>query len=109
MIEIRFTRDSRGRLSSVFARGHAEFGKHDEDVVCAAVSAILQAAYAGLEDVAKLKFEGRHVSGELDIRIPEDARDRLDVAAIVGTAEIALVQLGLQYPGYVHVSRDVQA
>ena len=108
MIDIRFTRDSRGRLSSVFARGHAEFGKYDEDVVCAAVSAVLQAAYAGLEDVAKLQFEGKHEAGELDIRIPEEARDRLDVSAILATAEVALVQIGIQYPAYVKVTRDVE-
>ena len=108
MIEIKFTRDSHGRLSFVSARGHAEFGKYDEDVVCAAVSAVLQAAYAGLEDVAHLKFEGKHVAGELDIHIPEDARERADVNAIVLTAEIALLQIGHQYPAYVRVTRDTE-
>ena len=109
MIEIKFVRDSRGRLSSVFAHGHAEFGKYDEDVVCAAVSAILQAAYAGLEEVARLKFEGKHIAGELEIHIPEAERERADVSAIVATAEIALMQVARQYPAYVRVTRDIEA
>jgi len=109
MVDVRFTRDSRGRLSSVFATGHAEFGAFPDDVVCAAVSAILQAAYAGLEDVAKLKFDGKRLSGELEIRIPEDARERADVAAIVATAEISLRQLALQYPDHVRVTAQSEA
>jgi len=105
MVDVKFTRDSRGRLSSVFATGHAEFGAFPNDVVCAAVSAILQAAYVGLEDVAKLKFDGKHVSGELEIHIPESARERADVVAIVATAEVSLEQLARQYPEHVRVKR----
>ena len=109
MIEVKFGRDSRGRLSSVFAHGHADFGAFPNDVVCAAVSAILQAAYAGLEDVAHLNVEGKRVRGELRIRIPEPARDRPDVAAIVATAEISIEQIARQYPDHVRVQRDVEA
>ena len=108
MVDVKFTRDSRGRLSSVFATGHAEFGAFPNDVVCAAVSAILQAAYAGLEDVAKLQFDGKRVSGELDIRIPESARERADVAAIVATAEVSLEQLARQYPDHVRITRAAE-
>ena len=109
MIEVKFTRDSRGRLSSVFATGHAEFAVAAEDVVCAAVSAILQAAYAGLEDVARVKFDGKRLQGDLRIRIPEDARDRVDVAAIVATAQISIEQIARQYPDYVRVTTDSEA
>jgi|SRR5579872_5570013 len=109
MVDVKFTRDSRGRLSSVFATGHAEFGAFPNDVVCAAVSAILQAAYAGLEDVAKLQFDGKRISGELKIHIPELARDRADVSAIVGTAEISIEQLARQYPDHVRVTTVAEA
>jgi uncharacterized protein len=109
MIDVKFARDSRGRLSSVFARGHADFGEFPNDVVCAAVSAILQAAYAGLEDVAKLKLEGKRLTGELAIQIPDAARDRPDVAAIVATAEISLEQIARQYPDHVRIHRTVEA
>ena len=109
MIDVKFTRDSRGRLSSVFATGHAEFGAFPNDVVCAAVSAILQAAYAGLQDVAHLRFDGTRVSGELSIPIPEEARERQDVSAIVATAALSLDQLARQYPDHVRVSYTSEA
>lgn len=109
MIDVTFTEDSRGRLSSVFATGHAEFGDFPNDVVCAAVSAILQAAYAGLQDVAHLQFGGTRVSGRLEIPIPVAARDRADVSAIVQTAAISLEQLARQYPDHLRVTRTVES
>jgi len=109
LVDVKFARDSRGRLASVFATGHAEFGAFPNDVICAAVSAILQAAYAGLEDVAKLDFDGTRLAGELEIRIPEAARERTDVFAIVATAEVSLEQLARQYPEHVRVTRTVEA
>ena len=42
MLEVRFRRDSRDRLSSVFSSGHAEQGEPGEDVVCSAVYGILE-------------------------------------------------------------------
>src|SRR5579885_2492783 len=109
MIEVHFEKDSRGRLSSVFATGHAEFGEFPNDVVCAAVSAILQAAYAGLQDVAHLRFDGTRTSGRLEIPIPPADRDRADVCAIVETAAISLEQLARQYPDHLRVTRTVES
>jgi uncharacterized protein YsxB (DUF464 family) len=110
VVEVTFRRDSRQRLSSVFASGHAEFGAFPDDVVCAAVSAILQAAYAGLEDVARVRLRGaRRRAGDLAFTIPEDDRDRLDVHAIVATAELSLHQLERQYPGHVRVESATES
>ena len=106
MVEVTFERDSRRRLSSVSATGHAEFGEFPNDVVCAAVSAILQAAYAGLEDVARIRIDGKRLAGDLRIRVPEAARDRTDVAAILSTAEVSIEQLARQYPDHVRVKRS---
>jgi uncharacterized protein YsxB (DUF464 family) len=101
VLEVRFRRDSRQRLSSVFAEGHAESGEPGEDVVCAAVSALLQAAWAGLTDVAHVAVSGRRRSGDFELRWPAEARERADVHAIVKTAEIAIEQIARQNPGFV--------
>ena len=65
MVTVRFRRDSQGRLSSVVSKGHAERGAPGEDVACAAVSALLQAAWAGLTDVAGVPVSGHRRSGDL--------------------------------------------
>jgi uncharacterized protein YsxB (DUF464 family) len=106
VLEIRFRRDSRQRLSSVFAEGHAEAGIAGDDVVCAAASAILQAAELGLTAYASLTGVATRAEGRMAFAIPEAARDREDVKAIVGTAELAIAQLAWQFPVNVRIVRE---
>ena len=96
-----FRRDSRNRLSSVFADGHAGWAAYGEDVACAAVSAILQAAWVGLTDHARVDVEGERSAGRLAMRWPAGDRERADVQAIVATAELAIGQIGRQFPNAV--------
>ena len=96
-----FRRDSRKRLSSVFAEGHAGWAEPGEDVVCAAASAILQAAWLGLAEHARGEVEGERTGGRLAMRWPEAARDRDDVRAIVATAELAIARIAQQFPKHV--------
>ena len=107
MLTVTFRRDSHNRLSSVFAEGHAGWADAGEDLVCAAVSAILQAAWGGLTDHAHVEVEGERTGGRLAMRWPEAARDRADVTAIVATAELAVVQIAGQYPKHVR-AKDAQ-
>ena len=109
MVTVRFRRDSRQRLSSVFSSGHAEQGAYGEDVACAAVSALLQAAWGGLTDVAGVAVAGRRRSGDLEMRWPEEARERTDVVAIVRTAELAIEQIAKQQPQAVRYVREPEA
>jgi uncharacterized protein YsxB (DUF464 family) len=107
VVTVTFRRDSRNRLSSVFAEGHAGWANSGEDVVCAAVSAILQAAWGGLSDHAHVEVEGERTGGRLAMRWPANERDRPDVAAIVATAELAVVQIASQFPKHVR-TKDAQ-
>jgi uncharacterized protein YsxB (DUF464 family) len=110
MLEVRFRRDSHGRLSSVVSTGHAGQGDHGHDLACAAVSALLQAAWAGLTDVAHVKVSGRrNVSGNFLMRWPKAARDRADVHAIVATVELAIEQIAKQYRGAIRYVRETEA
>lgn len=106
MLEVRFREDSRRRLSSVFSSGHAEQGAPGEDIACAAVSALLQAAWVGLTDVAHVRVEGHRRSGDFLMRWPQETREREDVRAIVATAELAVAQIAKQYRGAIRYCRE---
>jgi uncharacterized protein len=103
MLEVSFLRDNRGRLAAVRAFGHADYDQAGDDVVCAAVSAILQAARLGLEQHAKIQLDASQESGQLDMAWPPEARDDASVVAIVRTAELAVRQIAAQYPGHVRL------
>jgi uncharacterized protein YsxB (DUF464 family) len=108
VIEVIVRRDSRERLSSLFADGHANFDEEGLDVVCAAVSAVLQAAWLGLTDVAGVTVAAEKEKGQLSLRWPEAARSDAAVAAIVGTAERAVEALAVQFPDHVRLRRETE-
>jgi uncharacterized protein YsxB (DUF464 family) len=108
MVEVTFYRDGRERLSRFFASGHVEIPENSADeysLVCAAVSAILQAARAGLEGHARVALDATMERGNMDVRLPASRRDDEAVIAIVATAELALEQIALQYPQHLRVTR----
>jgi uncharacterized protein YsxB (DUF464 family) len=109
MLVVHFRRDSRDRLSSFFAEGHAGAGDYGEDIVCAAVSGVLQAAWLGLDEHAKLALVAKRTAGHLEVAWSEAERDRADVVAIVHTAELAVVQIASQYPQNVRVVHEAEA
>jgi uncharacterized protein YsxB (DUF464 family) len=111
MVEVTFYRDGRERLSRFFASGHVEIPENSSDeysLVCAAVSAVLQAARAGLEEHAKINTSAQMRGGHLDVHMPENSRDDAAVVAIVRSAEIAIEQIARQYPQHVRVTRSAQ-
>jgi uncharacterized protein YsxB (DUF464 family) len=111
VLHVIFRRDSRDRLSSVFASGHVEIPETSSDeysLVCAAVSGILQAARLGLEAYVKVPLDVRQQSGDLAMRWPQRAREDERVAAIVETARLAVEQIAAQYPQHVRVTEELE-
>lgn len=108
MIEVTFYRDARKRVSSFVAAGHAGAGRYGEDVVCAAASAILQAAQLGLQEHAHVRLATVREAGTLQVRWPARARGDAAVQAIVATAELAVTALARQYPRHVRVRRRTE-
>ena len=111
MLDVVFRRDSRERLSSVFASGHVEISESSSDeysLVCAAVSGILQAARLGLEAYVKLPLDVTQRSGELAMRWPQRAREDERVGAIVETARLAVAQIASQYPQHVRIIDETE-
>ena len=111
MVEVTFYRDGRERLSRFFASGHVEIPEDSSEefsLVCGAISAVLQAARAGLEEHTHTDIQATMQRGHLDVSIPESDRDDRAVIAIVATAEIAAKQIARQYPQYVRVTTVAQ-
>ncbi len=100
-----FFRDARKRVTAIAARGHADAAAHGKDLVCAAASAILQAARLGLEEHAHVPLDATVLPGELRLRWPQGARGDAAVRAIVATAELSIAHLARAYPRHVRVRR----
>ncbi|HUY11692.1 MAG TPA: ribosomal-processing cysteine protease Prp [Candidatus Dormibacteraeota bacterium] len=109
MLTVTFFEDSRGRLSSFVASGHAQFADYGEDIVCAAVSSVLQAARLGLEEHARVAPEVEQESGDMSLRVRSEDRRRDDVRAILATALLAVERIAAQYPQSVTCRRETDS
>lgn len=61
-------------IAEVICDGHTGYGVEGEDIVCAALSSIVQTALLGLLQVAMVDvdFEIREVDGYLRMRVPSE-------------------------------------
>ncbi len=103
MVEVRIRKDSRERLSSFFATGHAGWADSGSDVVCAAVSTVLQVAWLGLSEVAKIEIDTSREAGRLTLAWRPGDRGNETVCAIVQTAALSVERIAAQYPDNVRV------
>jgi len=85
--------------------GHSGSAPKGQDVVCAAVSALIHGLLLGLSDVAKVRDLRCEVDPDiLLIRVfwPEEAADSLDL--LTRTVALSLEEIESGYPGYVSIT-----
>lgn len=75
-------------------RGHADYAVKGADIVCAAVSAIAQTAYIGVQRFADIEPEPRCRDGDICFC----SEKTLETVAIVVAALMGLREIAAQYP-----------
>ena len=104
MTEVKFYSDG-GGLRGIEGRGHSGFAERGSDVVCAAVSSLLQALLLGLSDVAKVEGLECEVDPEEPlIRViwPQKAARR--VSLLTETVALSLREISSGSPGHVNIT-----
>ncbi len=85
-----------------YAEGHAGYAKRGEDVVCAAISALLQQAAIGLKSYLKIDISFEHKSGFLIIDLEkidlQGLREKVDV--LLESMYLTLKNIEKEYPRY---------
>jgi len=71
MTKVDITR-KKGRIVCVECDGHTEYGAQGEDIVCAALSSVVQTALLGLMSVASIKVDYKRKDGYIKIALPDD-------------------------------------
>jgi len=89
------------------AAGHAGYAKRGQDIVCAAVSALTQAAANGLSEVVKANLEARmdedtgYLSCMLTNANSEDVIEKSQI--LLKTLKMALTEISKDYPGTIRI------
>ena len=106
MIQVAFFKQE-GDLVGFEASGHAGYDAYGRDIVCAAVSAILQTTLGGIQTVVGVqpRVHRSDRKGYLQVQVPlhvEEAK-RHDSSVLIESAEAGLRSIAEQYPDCVRL------
>ena len=105
MTIVKVTRKN-GHVVSLRADGHTGYGAEGEDIVCAALSSVIQTAVLGLMRVAGINvgFETDAKGGVLDLVIPElSDEDRHNADMILDTMLCGIADLHEGYSDFIEL------
>ena len=89
------------------ASGHSGYGEYGSDIVCAAISALTQAAAQGVAEVAGAPVSSKtnEDTGYLDCIIQNGATDKQlsDAQILLKTLKLALTAISKDYPGTIRI------
>lgn len=99
MIRARYTAD--GNTHTLTVRGHANYGEYGKDIVCAGVSALIQALIGWAENkpyiIECVSIDDKN--GEVLI----ECQGEEDVAAVFYMTAIGIEQIAEAYPQHVYI------
>ena len=98
MIKARYTAE--GNTHTLSVRGHANYDKYGKDIVCAGVSALVQALVGWIENKPYITTDCINIDdGEVTIECQGDE----DVAAVFYMTAIGVEQISIEYPQHVQI------
>ncbi|MGI6538896.1 MAG: ribosomal-processing cysteine protease Prp [Caldicoprobacterales bacterium] len=105
MIEVSFRTDPEGLIREFKVSGHAGYDEPGKDIVCAAVSAVVQTAVIGLTDVAGIRIKPVQRKGLAECRLPENLEEeqRKSADIILKTMMAGLQSIKLGYPSRISI------
>lgn len=88
--------------------GHSGSNERGKDIICAAVSSIVQATLIGIEEVAGINDTYRIDDGYVKCDIPSDISEKqsLQVQTLIATMHLGLKSIAMQYHNFVRIKED---
>ena len=108
MVEVKLLLSQGKNLVGIQSRGHSGFAERGSDVVCAAVSVLMQALVFGVSEVAKLKSASIHVNESIPvIRVTWPENECGKIALLTQTISQSLKIIARDNPKYVKIYSEV--
>lgn len=91
-----------GHIFEVEAKGHTGYAEQGQDIVCAAVSALVQGALLGLIEVARADVKKTIKEGYLRFIVRDtDGAARQSADVILETMRLAVKDIKAAYPSHI--------
>ena len=94
-----------GRITGFSVSGHSGYAEAGQDIVCAAVSAVVGMAEATINDVcgAKAKVRVKDEDARVTLMLPASCDEEETVQAVLSGMLVTLLSFREQYPDYIEV------
>ena len=94
-----------GRISGFSVSGHSGYAEAGQDIVCAAISAVVGMAEATINDVcgAKAKVRVKEEDASIRLTLPTSCDEEESVQAVLAGLLLYLCNLRDEYPDYIEV------
>ena len=98
-----FTEDE--RITGFSVSGHSGYAEAGQDIVCAAISAVVTMAEATINDVcgAKAKVRVKEEDARITLTLPTSCDEEEAVQAVLSGMMLTLISLREDYPDYIEV------
>ena len=98
-----FTEDD--RITGFSVSGHSGYAENGQDIVCAAISAVVTMAEATINDVcgAKAKVRVKDENARITLTLPASCDEEDTVQAVLAGMLVTLCNLRDDYPDYIEV------
>lgn len=103
MITISLFKDQNHKVKGFTVEGHAGYGEHGTDIVCAAVTTVAMTTVNGLTDVVNISLTPEVREGYLSCRLPEklSLTERREADVLLESMVLTLQNLVSQYGEYI--------
>ncbi|MEG1752204.1 MAG: ribosomal-processing cysteine protease Prp [Clostridia bacterium] len=83
-----------GKIVAFSANGHTEFQNSGTDIICSAISTLLQSTVLGIKQVVKAQCKTKKASGVLNFVLTEMDVQKIDLAqTLLQTMEISIAEI----------------
>ena len=94
-----------GRITGFSVSGHSGYAEAGQDIVCAAISAVVTMAEATINDVcgAKAKVRVKEEQARITLTLPASCDEEESVQAVLSGMMLTLISMREDYPDYIEV------
>ena len=98
-----FTEDD--RITGFSVSGHSGYAENGQDIVCAAISAVVTMAEATINDVcgAKAKVRVKEEDARITLTLPASCDEEETVQAVLAGMMLTLLSIQEDHPDYIEV------
>ena len=97
------------RINGFSVSGHSGYAEAGQDIVCAAISAVVTMAEATINDIcgAKAKVRVKEADARTTLTLPSSCDEEDSVQAVLAGMMLTLCSLRDDYPDYIEVVMEV--